>query len=573
MFAAALAVPALLLATVAPSATADPTSAGAADEAVVQFQVRPAAGTTPTDLAESLTSAGYDVYGGGAGLLFVHAPASARTALAGRADLVVVAQNTIATDFGQVAPVSQDAILPARLDGGGYETYYGGYRTHDAYNEFENDLKDAYPDLVRLVNYGDSWTGVNSLRALCVTADADAVDSCELNPDVDKARFLLVGQIHAREVSTGEITWRMLTHLVDNYGVDAGITALLDDTEFWVVPHVNPDGTELHEIGITEEGTGSTSDAWQRKNLNDDLGTCTGGGSSQYGVDLNRNFDAAWGGAGTSPLPCNLTYRGTAAASEPETLALQNLIKNLFEDQRGSGASDPAPPSTRGGLISLHSYSNLVLFPYGDLRHTPNDAGLRSMGFRMSDYNGYQTGEPDEILYQVTGSTDDFSYEKLGIASFTYEVGPPSGTCGGFFPAFSCQDAFWDLNRDAILYAAGAIQQPYVMGLGPTTSNAKAKNKGDSKARVTATSADDAYGSFGVGIPASQNVTAGRIFLDAAPWEGGTPKAMNIEGSGKSVTLKVTVKRGAVKRYAYIQGRDAQGNWGPVDTVWINAKA
>ena len=129
------------------------------------------------------------------------------------------------------------------------------------------------------MNYGDSWTGGNSLRALCVTADADAVDSCELSPDVDKARFLLVGQIHARELTTGEITWRMLSHLVDNYGVDAGITALLDDTEFWVVPHINPDGIELHEIGITEDGTGSVSDAWQRKNVNDDLGTCTGGAS------------------------------------------------------------------------------------------------------------------------------------------------------------------------------------------------------------------------------------------------------------------------------------------------------
>ena len=129
LFAAALAVPALLLATVAPAATAGPTANGAADAAVVQFQVRPAIGTSSTDVAESLISAGYDVYGGGAGLLYVHAPASAADALAGRTDLTVVAQNTIATDFGQVPPANLDAVLPARLDGGGYETYYGGYRT------------------------------------------------------------------------------------------------------------------------------------------------------------------------------------------------------------------------------------------------------------------------------------------------------------------------------------------------------------------------------------------------------------------------------------------------------------
>jgi hypothetical protein len=570
LFAAALAVPALIASGLTPGAEAAPAPSGAADEAVVQFQVRATPGTTSSELAEQLLLDGYDVYGGSAGVLFVHAPASAADPLGARGDLEIVAQNTVAMDFDQVEPASQDAILPARLDGGGYETYYGGYRTHDAYQEFTNDLKDAYPELVQLINYGETWTGDNSLRAVCVTADA--LDGCQLTPDVDKARFLLIGQIHARELTTGEVAWRMLSHLTDEYGKDAGVTQLLDDTEFWIVPHVNPDGIELHEIGITEDGTGGLSDAWQRKNLNDDLGTCTGGSSSQYGVDLNRNFDSNWGGAGTSPIPCNLTYKGESAASEPETDAMQELIKDLFEDQRGGGASDPAPPDTRGSMISMHSYSNLVLFPYGDVRHTPNDAGLRSMGFRMSDYNGYNTGEPDEILYQVSGSTDDYAYEKLGIASFTYEIGPASGTCGGFFPAFSCQDMFWDLNRDAILYAAAATQQPYTMSLGPTTSNAKAKNKGTGKAVVKAVADDDAYGDLGVNRPASQNVTAGRIYLDAAPWEGGTAKTMTVVGSGKQVDLKTTVKRAAQKRYAYIQARDSQGNWGPVETVWIKAK-
>ena len=71
---------------------------------MVQYQVKPAAGTTSTELAEALIADGYDVYGGSAGVLFVHAPASAADALGSRADLTVVAQNTIAIDFDQVAP-------------------------------------------------------------------------------------------------------------------------------------------------------------------------------------------------------------------------------------------------------------------------------------------------------------------------------------------------------------------------------------------------------------------------------------------------------------------------------------
>ena len=77
------------------------------------------------------------------------------------------------------APGSQDDILPSRLDGGGYETFYGGYRTADAYLEFTDDLEAAYPKLVKSINYGESWSG-DVLRAVCVTADADT--GCKREP-------------------------------------------------------------------------------------------------------------------------------------------------------------------------------------------------------------------------------------------------------------------------------------------------------------------------------------------------------------------------------------------------------
>lgn len=570
LIAAVLAVPALVAAGISPSATAAP-ALGAADEAVVQYQVAPNSDSSRDALAQSLLAAGYDVYGGGDGALFVHAPASAGVVLAARTDLSVLAANTQVIDFGQVAPAGQDAVLPARLDGVDYATFYGGYRTADAFVEFTEDLAVAYPELVKTVKYGDTFTGANDLRAVCITSGADA--SCGLDPAVDKARFLLAGQIHARELSTSELTWRMMSYLVDGYGQSADVTAMLDETEFWVVPQINPDGVETVQQGITEDGTGSTSNAWQRKNLNPGTIECGTGSGSQIGVDLNRNFASNYGGAGTSTFQCSLVYRGTGVASEPETDTTQDLIRDLFEDQRGPGVNDPAPPTTRGALISLHSYSNLVLFPYGDSRTTPNDAGLRSMGFRMSDYNGYETGQANEILYEVTGSTDDFSYEKLGIAAFTYEIGPGSGACAGFFPAYSCQDTFWQLNRDAVLYGAAAAQQPYTQALGPTTSQARARDRGTNRAKVTAFADDDAYGASGVGRPTSQNVTAGRVFLDAAPWDGGTPKAMTVVGSGEQVDLQTRVRRAAQERYAWVQARDAQGNWGPVDVVWINARA
>ncbi len=111
-FLAALAVPLLVLGTLGCSATAAPAPTYA-DDAVVQYRVAPTGG--PLDaLAQRLIAAGYDVSGGGSGVLFVHAPASARGELAGRGDLAVVGE--------QVVPASQDDVLPRRLHGSVYET-------------------------------------------------------------------------------------------------------------------------------------------------------------------------------------------------------------------------------------------------------------------------------------------------------------------------------------------------------------------------------------------------------------------------------------------------------------------
>jgi hypothetical protein len=542
-------------------ATAAPVIGVQADSAMVQYQVRPTNGTVGA-LADALSADGYDVYGGSAGTIFVHGPASIEGALRARTDLTVVAANPIVLSTAP-APDSQDALLPELLKGKKYETFYGGYRTHDAYTKFEKDLQKAYPKLVKVMSYGKSYTKDNDLNVVCITAQADK--GCKLQPNVDKARFLFVAQIHARELTTSEMTWRTMTLLTDKYGKDADITALLDETEIWVIPQINPDGIQTVERGFQGESGGYT---YQRKNMHKEDSCST----TQIGTDLNRNYATSnWGKVGVDPNPCGETYPGASAGSEPETNKIQDLVKTLFKDQRGSDPTDPAPKDTTGTLLSLHTYSNLVLFPYGDSTHAPNNADLRSLAFRFSHYNGYETGEPDEILYPVSGSTDDYSYEKLGIASFTFEIGPGGGSCAGFHPAFTCQDMFWDLNREAFLYAARAAQQPYTMGQGPNTVKAKAKTKG-SKSIITATADDDAYGHVGVGRPSAQKVTAGRVFVGKAPWDGGKAKAMKVKGSGTSVNLKVKLKRGSKDQLVWIQAKDSAGNWGPTRAVWLKAK-
>lgn len=537
------------------------------------YTVAPAtAGADTGDLAARLDAAGFDVATRNGVSISVLGSSADQAKLAAFPGARVIGTEAIdAHPVVQAAPASQDAILPSKLDGLTYETFYGGYRTVAAYHQFEDDLQTAYPNLVQVVDYGTSYTGDNALRAVCITEDA--THGCALDPGSAKARYVVMAQIHARELTTSEYAWRLMTLLTDGDGSDAEITALLKNTEIWVIPEVNPDGIETVQDGIAHEGLGEDSPAWQRKNMNPGSQGCSGTWAfSQRGVDLNRNTASHWGGAGSSSAPCDQEYKGTSAASEPETTALQDLFSDLFPDQRGSGASDPAPPTATGTILSLHSYGQLVLLPWGwTSAHSPNDAGLRSFGFRMSNFDGYTTGQDGEVLYPTSGTTEDWAYDILGVASFTIEMGADSGTCGGFLPPFTCQDALWNLDKPMLLYAASAAQQPYAMTLGPTMTAATAKAARHSRATITGTGNDDAYGHSGVGRPAAQNVTAGRFFLGAAPWAGGTPIAMKVKGSGTSVNVKLKINRPATKTLGYVQTQDSAGNWGPVKAVWVPA--
>lgn len=555
-----------VLSASAAGAAPSPEPPSAAADVILTYALRVDAGD-PGATAERLVLDGYDVVGRDGQTIFVLGTAASRPVLDAIVSTTIVSAEPAAPVDVAPAPGSQDDILPSRLDGGAYETFYGGYRTADAYLKFTDDLEAAYPNLVKSLSYGESWLG-DELRAVCVTADADT--GCKRSPDVDKVRFLVVAQTHARELTTSELMWRYLTYLVDKYGDSAQVTGLLDGTEVWIVPQVNPDGIRVVEEGITEQGTGSASPAWQRKNLNDtySVNPCTGlWASSQEGVDINRNFDIDWGQTGTSRDPCNLTYGGPEADSEPETTAQEALMRDLYRDRRDPGMESPAPRGTTGSMLTLHSYSDMVLLPWGfTTQHAPNEEGLRSFGFRMSHFNGYQTGQSGEILYNSSGATEDWLYAELGVPGFTWEIG--GGACAGFFPPYSCQDGFWDTNREALMYTAEAARQPYALTLGPTTSRAKAKPKRN-KIVVSATTDDDAFGSSGIDRPDAQNITSARIYVGKAPWEGGTPKPMTVEGTGTSAKIKVRVAAPAARKIAYVQGRDASGEWGPVAPLWL----
>ncbi|GGQ47997.1 M14 family zinc carboxypeptidase [Couchioplanes azureus] len=334
-------------------------------------------------------------------------------------------------------------------------TYYGGYHTTAGHEAHHQQVATAHPDLVVLRTIGRSWLktqgrGGHDIQALCITR-IQAGD-CATNTGGRKPKFTLMAQMHARELATGELAYLWIDHLVTNYGRNADVTRLMDSTELWVVPIANPDGVDI----VSSNPTRPVS---QRKNAHDN--GCSGTGR---GVDLNRNSSYHWdANQGTT---CSETYPGTSAASEPETQAIQSLLSSIYRDSKPGADFSPATTDTTGTFLTLHSFSELNIYPYGWTNSlAPNNDDLRAIATAMSRANHYDVVHGDGGLnYFAPGATDDWIYGTLGVPGYTIEVGPSSSSCGGFFPRYSCMAGFWNLNLPAFMALANAAARPYPTG-------------------------------------------------------------------------------------------------------------
>jgi carboxypeptidase T len=254
------------------------------------------------------------------------------------------------------------------------------------------------------------------------------------NPGVeeDEPEVLFDGLHHAREPITANVLCDFIKFLCDGYGTDPVATFLVNEREIWIVPVVNPDGYWYNESTYPSGGG-----MWRKNMRINEFTTC-------LGVDLNRNYPYMWGQGGSSTDPCDITYMGPYAGSEPECQAIMNLM-NDHEFVTYN---------------SYHSVAGMVLFAWGyTLTHTPDDALLRSMAQRMAAPGGYAYGQPGEILYLCSGGAFDWAYgqqtSKPKVYAFTTEV---SGS--DFWPQDSEVAGLVAENLPANLYlteAAGAF--------------------------------------------------------------------------------------------------------------------
>lgn len=437
---------------------------------------------------------------------------------------------------------------------------YSCYRTVEETYATAESIVANHPTLATWTDVGDSWEKS--------VGQPDGYDMFVLkltNSAVGgpKPKLFITASIHAREYTPAELATRFAEYLVNNYDVDPDATWLLDHHEVHLMLHANPDGRKQAEVGKS----------W-RKNTN---GNYCGPNSNYRGADLNRNFSFQWGCCGgSSSFQCDQTYRGPSPASEPETQAIQNYMLAQFPDQRLPDLNAAAPADATGVYLDIHSYSQLVLWPWGFTSTVaPNGTALQTLGRKFAYFNGYEPQQAID-LYPTDGTTDDFGYGELGLASYTFELGT------AFFEQCSnFENTIVPANMPALIYAAKVARTPYLTPAGPDALNVAVSASpvtAGTPVNLTAVINDTRYNQ-GYGVEPTEPIAAAEYYVDVPPWQGGAPLAMaatdgSFNSTVENVTAAVDTTGLSVGRHIlFVRGRDAANNWGAFSAVFLTVEA
>lgn len=278
--------------------------------------------------------------------------------------------------------------------------WYEEYRTLDEYRTRWQAIADLNPDVATLSVAGQSLEG-RDIPVFVLNGDGRE----------GKPVFVINACQHAREWVSPAATTYMIEQLVSGYGSDPRATRLLDELEWVFLPMVNPDGFEF---------TWTDQRFWRKNKRVVD--------GRVRGVDLNRNWDFQWGGAGAGTNPGSETYRGEAPFSEPELLVYLDAIESVRDRTVGH--------------LDVHTHSQFVLSPWGYTIADPADiAEMTELGDIFAqgvlDATGavYQVGPASTTLYLLSGNATDWFYGVLDAPSWTIELRPPGPiTTRGFDP-------------------------------------------------------------------------------------------------------------------------------------------
>ena len=287
----------------------------------------------------------------------------------------------------------------------------GGYLTYQELLDNLDAMRAQYPDLITekenistFLTEGtpDNSTtpsiGGNGIKWVKISDNPE--NSSEGEPQI-----LYTALHHAREpISLSQLVFYMW-YLLENYDTNPEIQSIVNNTELYFIPVVNPDGY------LYNEKTDPNGGGFWRKNR-----------KNTYGIDLNRNYDyyingdpnnGTWGGQGASGNTNSETYHGPAPFSEVETQAVKYFVENHDFVM----------------AFNNHTSGDLLLYPYGYTENNPTPENDLYMGIseELVSRNGFNNILSSE-LYPAAGDSDDFMYGTVGthdkIYAMTPEIGP-----------------------------------------------------------------------------------------------------------------------------------------------------
>ena len=284
------------------------------------------------------------------------------------------------------------SVLPDWKDG----EYHEYYKTTGLLNEFQ--IK--YPDLVNVFSIGESVLG-KEIWCIRIT-----------NEKNNQAKYtcLIDGCIHGCEWEAGEACLYLAECLLINFDNNETVTNILNTTEVFIVPLLNPDGRQKDD----------------RFNEN--------------GIDLNRNFDVDFGRIRGHSMPLGklfgrikipylrfdrlhkwfpkfplfLTNSGRRAFSEPETQALRDFMRELDN-------------SDFSFYVNCHTAVHTISSPWHVFK-PPFE--ISNQEEKIHDYaiewvvenTEYEDMSFEGYSYVASGTATDWCFKEFRIPSFTFEI-------------------------------------------------------------------------------------------------------------------------------------------------------
>ncbi|XP_053729224.1 carboxypeptidase D [Synchiropus splendidus] len=276
-------------------------------------------------------------------------------------------------------------------------------------------LAHRYGHIANLSSIGQSVQG-RELWVMRITKD----------PDVDtpgKPRFKYVGNMHGDETVSRQVLVYLVEYLLENYGENPRVTELVNTTDIYIMPSMNPDGFEKSKEG--------------------DCSGEHGGRNNAENKDLNRSF------------PDQFDDRAVDTAKVPEVVAMIRWIQqkkfvlsgNLhggtvvasypFDDSK---AHERQGHYSQSADDSLFRYLALVYAKNHPVMKTgqPNCPDLQDETFKDGITNGAN-------WYDVAGGMQDYNYLHGNCLEVTMEL----SCCK--YPYATKLHQEWELNRESLL--------------------------------------------------------------------------------------------------------------------------